>query len=268
MTKSLQLEAMKTGESSFDAEAFHAMQERDEQLIHDQVVHGITSKEFVYQFPMNGSPVAGVSVVGARELAYQYGGLKHRIIATLQKVGTTITARSFDPMNITVQQVPEMEFEDDFYEVIIEISDVKKGNAIQIRKRENMMESRKDGSKYKRQHYDVIAESKAFRNGVLNLLPQSVVEKFKQACLAVNGQGQNGHQPQRSISDLRTGVNRYATTNGVPLNKAKINKLGYEEISGLARELNDIDKFKKIAKELDLVEIKNDTTEENDLELE
>jgi hypothetical protein len=254
------LEAVKSGEGKFDADAYHAMQERDEQLIHDQIVHGLTSNEFVYDFPMDGSTVTGVSVVGARELAFQYGGIKHRIIATLQKNGALFTARSFEPLAINCHKVEELADEDDFYEVIIEVTDVKKGNSVQVRKRESLQGTRKNGTKYDRPHYDVIAESKAYRNAVINILPQAVVEEFKKACIAKK-YGNEG-KPQRTLQDLRSGVLRFAMSKGEPVDRAKLEKLSYEEISDLASQLNDIDVFRNAAEQLNVLAQKEEQTEE------
>lgn len=262
MTKKIDLNATRNKDGVFDIDAYHAMQERDEQLIEDVIVHGSTTEEFVYSFPMQGKTVAGVSVVGARELAYQYGGIKHRIIATLQKNGALMTARSFEPLAVNVMHVHDLADEDDFYEVIIEVTDVKKGNSLQVRKREAIFGKRKDGSLFAREHYDVIAESKAFRNGVLNILPQSVISAFKTKCLETMANAQNGTvNKQRTIQELRTGATRYAMSKGVPLDRSRVEKLAYTEIEDLSRQLNDLDLFINTAERLGVVARQESATE-------
>ena len=52
----------------FDPDAWHVMQERDNALIRDELMHGAASKAFVYSFDIKGKNVTGISVVGAREL--------------------------------------------------------------------------------------------------------------------------------------------------------------------------------------------------------
>ena len=69
----------------FDPDAWHVMQERDNDLIRSELMHGTANKAFVYSFDIKGTKVNGISVVGARELASQYKGIKSRIVATIEK---------------------------------------------------------------------------------------------------------------------------------------------------------------------------------------
>jgi hypothetical protein len=71
----------------FDVDAWHVMEERDNALVADEILHGPGSSTFVYQFEIKGTAVAGISVIGARHLANHYKGLKHRLVAAQQKTG-------------------------------------------------------------------------------------------------------------------------------------------------------------------------------------
>lgn len=222
---------------SFDPDAYHVMQERDNALIRDEILHGYASRAFVYEFDIKGTKVRGVSVIGARELATQYKGIKHRIVATVEKRGSLFVFRSFDPISITTQVLPELADEDDYYECIVEISDIKTGNSIQCRKKETRFERRRDGGLFARPHYDVIAESKAFRNGVLAVLPQSVIKDFEKRCLDAGSAAQ-----EKTIGQMRDAVIQFAASKAIALDRAAVNSLSFTEINGLgaaARESLD-----------------------------
>jgi len=234
--------------SAFNPEAYHAMQERDDQLIRDSILHGYAGEEYIYSFWPKGAKekVVGVSVVGARELACYYGGIKARIVASVDKTASLFIFKSFEPMGVQVQMIPQLADEDDFYEVVMEVTDLKTGNSLQVRKKETKMDKRKDGTPYARQHYDVIAESKAFRNGVLSVIPQNVISAFKERCLKSGKVSQ-----EQTLDDLKENVLLYATKNSIPLDRAAINNLLYSEISGLggaARE--SIDSFREACTQL------------------
>lgn len=213
----------------FDADVWHVMQARDEQLIRDSVLHGTIIKDYVYSFSIKGQTVTGISVVGARQLAVEYKGIKSRLVGSAEKTGSMFVFRSFDPMSINVQHIPELGDEPDYYECILEISDIKTGNSIQVRKKENRQESKRDGTLYERPHYDVIAESKAFRNGVLSIIPQSVVAEFEQKALK-SGNGTN----EKTIEQRREELSAYAAKHGIKVDRNKLANLTYSEISGLA----------------------------------
>jgi len=226
--------------STFDPAAWHAMQERDNQLIRDQVLHGYASKDFVYSFSIQGKTVTGVSVVGARELASEYGGIKARIVATVEKRGALFIFRTFTPLSIETRRLPELSGDDDFYECVLEVQDIKTGNSIEVRKKETRQEKRRDGSTYERPHYDVIAESKAFRNGVLSVLPQNVVIDFEKRCLAAGNKSD-----EKTIDQLRDGVIAFAAKSGIGLDRKAVAGLSYAEISGLGSAAKEgLDAFK------------------------
>lgn len=226
--------------STFDPAAWHAMQERDNQLIRDQVLHGYASKDFVYSFNIQGKTVTGVSVVGARELASEYGGIKARIVATVEKRGALFIFRTFTPLSIETRRLPELSTDDDFYECVLEVQDIKTGNSIEVRKKETRQEKRRDGSTYERPHYDVIAESKAFRNGVLSVLPQNVVIDFEKRCLAAGNKSD-----EKTIDQLRDGVIAFAAKSGIGLDRKAVGGLSFAEINGLGSAAKEgLDAFK------------------------
>lgn len=233
----------------FDPDAWHAMDERDNQLLRDEILHGASSKVFVYEFPMEGKTISGVSVIGARELASQYKGIKSRIVATVEKRGAMFIFRTFQPLTIDVRTLHELESDDDFYECVLEIDDIKTGNSLQVRKKEMRMERKRDGSgMFERKHYDVIAESKAYRNGVLGILPQSVIQDFKKRCLAAGNS-----TTEETIDQLRAKVLTFGAKNSVPMNRAALAALTYAEILGLANSAREsLDAFKSSAAALSL----------------
>lgn len=233
----------------FNPDAWHAMQARDDQLIHDSILHGAARSEYVYEFSISNTKVRGVSVVGARELASQYGGIKSRIVASVDKTGELFVFKSFEPLAIQANIIPQLAEQEDFYEVVVEIQDLKTGNSIQVRKKELKTERKRNGDTYDRPHYDVIAESKAFRNGVLSILPQGVIKKFMERCL------QSGNTSgEKTIDQLREGALAFAAMKGITLDRRSLEQLTYAQIFGLGNSTKDgIDAFKGSALSLGLV---------------
>lgn len=213
---------------NFDPDAFHAMQERDNQLIRDEIMHGFASRAFIYSFEISGKRVNGISVIGARELASQYRGIKARIVATVEKRGPLFIFRSFTPLNIETRVLHDLSDDEDYYECVMEVSDIKTGNSIEVRKKENKNERRRDGTPYARPHYDVICESKAYRNGVLSILPQNVIKDFEAKCLATGDKS-----AEMTLDQLRAGAIAFAAKNAIALDRKAVNGLAYAEINGL-----------------------------------
>lgn len=234
--------------TAFNPDAWHAMQARDDALIEDSILHGYAGEEYVYSFSISGNNVTGVSVVGARALASEYGGIKSRIVASVDKSGSLFVFKSFEPLAIQAQMIPQLADQDDFYEVVVEITDIKTGNSIQVRKKETKQERRKNGSAYDRPHYDVIAESKAYRNGVLSILPQAVIKQFKDRCLRA---GKNGNE--KTIGQLRDGALAFAAKNAIPLDRHSVEQLTYSQIFGLGNAAKDIGAFREAAEALGIV---------------
>lgn len=235
--------------SKFDPDAWHVMQERDNALIKDELLHGSASRAFVYEFDIKGTKVRGISVVGARELASQYKGIKSKIVATIEKRGALFIFRTFSPLSIETRVLHELEGDEDFYECVMEISDIKTGNSIEVRKKESRTERKRDGTTYERPHFDVICESKAYRNGVLAVLPQSVIKDFQTRCLAAGNTSD-----EKTMDQLRAGATAHAAKNGVQLDRQALHELSYDELRGLGgAAAQGLDAFKRSAAALGLV---------------
>jgi hypothetical protein len=228
------LDAVRNVAGGFDADAFHVMDERDNALIADEILHGAGSDLFVYNFDIAGKTVTGVSVIGARHLASHYRGLKHRLVASMQKTAELFIFQSFPaenmPMAVSASVVPELSGEPDFYAAVVEVTDIKTGNSIQIERREARLEYRRDGSPYERPNYQTIAQSKAYRNAVLSLVPQDVVIRWKAEMLKLK----KGESITSSVLDEKRGnVLRFAASRGIALDRRAIEHLTLDQIGGL-----------------------------------
>ena len=119
-TQALDLVRQVSGDGGFDIDAWHVMEERDNQLIADEILHGAGSSTFVYSFEIQSKTVAGISVIGARHLAHRYGGMKHRLVAGMQKTGELFVFTSYPaenmPMQVSCSMIAELEQEEDFYQ--------------------------------------------------------------------------------------------------------------------------------------------------------
>ena len=230
------LEAVRSATGGgFDADAWHVMDERDSALIADELLSGAGSNKFVYEFSITGSAVSGISVIGARHLAAMYGGIKHRMVGSIEKSGSLFTFTSFPqpgvPMSVQVQVIHELAEEDDFYGAIVEVTDIKTGNSVQMEKRENRMERKRDGTKFERPHFAVIAQSKAYRNAVLALIPQDVQMKWKLQQLQL---GKSDLITGSVIEEKRSGVLRFAASKGLSVERKAVEALTMDQISGLS----------------------------------
>lgn len=227
----------------FDAEAFHVMEKRDESLIEQEILSGSGSAKFVYQFPLQGSTVSGISVVGARHLAYHYGGLQHRMIASIEKRGALFVYTTYPHdgtgMKVDTSYLHDLAGEDDFYGVLIEMADAKKGNRIQVEKRETRTEKKRDGGTFERPHFQVIAQSKAYRNAVLALVPQDVQLQWKEQQMRLG----KGEVVTASVADEKRGaVMRFAAAQGIGVNRQAVEALTLDQITGLGDAARNADK--------------------------
>lgn len=259
------LDAVRTMTGGFDIDAWHVMEERDNALIADEVLHGPGSSKFVYSFDVAGQrdPVTGISVVGARHLAAHYKGLKHRLVAAMQKTGSLFTFTSYPaenlPMAVSCSVVPELADEDDFYAAICEVIDIKTGNAIQIERRELRYEERRGGGHFERPHYATIAQSKAYRNAVLALVPQDIVIRWKLDMLRLK---KEEVITESVIDQKRANVLQFAATKAIALDRQAIDHLTLDQIAGLgdaARE-GRLPAFVEAARALGL-EVAQESTE-------
>lgn len=224
----------------FDPDFYHAMDERDSALIRDEALHGSVSQSFVYQFKIQGTQVTGVSVVGARHLMHLYQGLQHRIVASAEKKGPIFKFVSYPaehiPMQVTCSTVRELADEEDYINVLVEVKDIKTGNSIQAERSELRFEKRRDGSLYERPNYSNIAQSKAYRNAVLNLLPQDVIDEFKKRCLSL---GQAADLTEDTITEKRRRVLQFAARHGVSIDRQALQNVGWDQISGLSAAVHE-----------------------------
>jgi len=231
--------------SRFDPDIWTAMNQRDNALIEDEILHGAQSTAFVYSIPIAGGKRAeGITVIGAAELASTYGGIHVTMIASLSKRGSMFISRSYPyggfPGKIEVQQIPDLREEEDFFEVTIEVHDLKTGNKVPSSRRESRFEQRSAESMrrnpnqdpdFERPHLEQIAFSKAYRNGVCRVLPQAEQIKFKAKNLAL---GTDTSFVESVIDEKRSGVLRYAAAKAIAVDREAIEALTFEQIIGLA----------------------------------
>jgi hypothetical protein len=251
------LEAVRTVTGgSFDVEAWYVMDQRDNALIADEVLHGPGSTSFVYRFDITpGKEVTGISVIGARHLANHYQGLKHRIVASEEKRGATIEFKAYpsdtNPGGKHVNVIPELADEEDYYTVLCEITDIKTGNSIQAERRESRVEYRRDGTPYQRPNYATIAQSKAYRNAVLALIPQDVAIRWKAEMLKL---AKTETITESVLDEKRAKVIRFAAQNALQLERRAVEALTLDQISGLADALREgrLPAFVEAAKALGL----------------
>lgn len=258
------LEAVRNAAGGFDVDAFHVMNERDDQLIQDEILNGPGSNKFVYKFDIGGTAVTGISVVGARHLAAHYGGLKHRMVATIQKVGDLFTFTSYPsehgPMEVRCQRILELADDDDFYASVVEMQDIKTGNSIQIERREKRFEKKRNGELYERPNYATIAQSKAYRNAVLALVAQNVQIQWKEQMLAL---GKNDTLTESIIDEKRSKVIQYAAKISIPLLRDAVNNLTMDQIAGLSEAAHEgkAPAFAQSARALGLLEETGEQTQ-------
>jgi hypothetical protein len=252
------LEAVRsvTSGGTFDPDMWHVINARDTDLIADEIAHGVGSPIFVYQFDIAGHPVSGISTKGSQYLAQEHGGLKHKIISALEKRGTIISFQRFEsgegpPIGYT--SLPgELADEPDFYSVVVEVTDIKTGNSVQVERREQRFEARRDRSLYERPNFQTIAQSKARRNAYLILIPQAVQVEFLQRMLKLP---RNTMDLTPSLIDEKRGnILRYAAQQGIALDRGAVHRLTLDQISGLgdAARLGQLPAFVQSARALGL----------------
>lgn len=259
------LETMIQSASGLDPDLWVVMDQRDNTLIEEEILHGAGSSKYVYQFSLGGTQVSGISVIGARELAASYGGIQHSLIGSISKVGSLFVMKSYphagQSMGLFVQQINELAGEPDYYEVLAEIKDVKTGNAVQIEKKELRLERRsatlleKNPSLpewFERPHYQTIAGSKAYRNGVLSIIPQHVQLEWKQEMLKL---AKTDIITQSLVDEKRSGVLRYAASKAISVDRQAIEALTLDQIMGLADAVKEgrVEQFAHAAEALGIV---------------
>jgi hypothetical protein len=216
----------------FDPELWNIINRSDDALVSDEVMYGAKSGAFVYSFKIRGAnEVSGISVVGARHLARKYGNLKHRIVATVEKRGALHIFTNYDPMSVTTTTLRELEEDTDYYKVVVEVTDNNTGNTIQVAKTELRTEKTRDGKEYNRPHFDVIAESKAYRNAILALVPQDIQRKFMDDCLRTGG---SKDITDGALDAKRGGIISYCAGKGIAIDRKAVWGLSMDQITGLS----------------------------------
>jgi hypothetical protein len=225
----------------WDSEAYFVMNQRDNELIEDEILQGAGSRSFVYSFKIGGKQVSGISVIGARHLAATYGGMRHRIIASIQKDGALHTITSYPtedrPMAQSAAILPELAHEPDYYQCLVELTDLKSGNTLQVEARERRFEQRDDGSQWEKPHFQKIAQSKAYRNAVINIIPQDVVLRWKLQQLALTETITDD-----VIGQKRKAILAYTAKAAIPLAREAVSQLTMEQISALSDVAREGDK--------------------------
>jgi hypothetical protein len=228
------LEMVRSAGGTFDLDVLHVMDERDNSLIADEVLSGAGSDRFVYHFSINGTEVSGISVVGARHLANHYHGLRHRLVGYVQKIGSLFEYRAFPSDgfagDIQPRVLHELADQPDYYSIVCEVTDIKTGNSVQVECREERVGYSRDGSPYDKPNYQKIAQSKAYRNAVLSLIPQDVQLRWKAEMLKIK----KGADITASVIDeKRRNVLRFAAQHGLALERRAVEHLGLDQITGL-----------------------------------
>jgi hypothetical protein len=234
------LEAVRSVAGGFDVDAWHVMDQRDNALVADEALHGSASDKFVYHFKINGTEVSGISVVGARHLANLYRGLKHRLVGSVQKTGALFEYRAFPFENFAgdtrASVVPELESEPDYYSCLCEITDLKTGNSIMVEAREEKIGHSRESGDYEKPHYQKIAQSKAYRNAILSLIPQDIAIRWKAEMLKL-GKGET--ITGGVIEEKRSSVLRFAAQRAIAIDRHAVEALTLDQIAGLGDAARD-----------------------------
>lgn len=247
--------------AGLDPDLWVVMDQRDNTLIEQEILHGAGSSKYVYDFRVAGSQVSGISVIGARELAATYGGIQHSLVGSIAKLGQMFIMKSYRPMDLRVQMIPELAAEPDYYEVLAEIKDVKTGNTVMAERRETRLEKRSADARnnnpdlpewYERPHYQTIAQSKAYRNGVLSLIPQHVQLEWKQEMLTLK---KTDIITGSVLAEKQSGVLRYGAAKAIGLDRHAVEGLTLDQISGLSDAIREgrTEQFVHAAEALGLV---------------
>ena len=110
------------------------------------------------------------------------------------------------------------------------MADIKTGNAIQVERREPRYEERRGGGWFERPNYATIAQSKAYRNAVLALVPQDVVIRWKLDMLRLK---KEEVITELVIDQKRANVLQFAAQKAIALDRQAIDHLTLDQIAGL-----------------------------------
>ena len=257
----------RTMETGFDPEAWYVMDQRDTRLIQDEIMGGPRSSKFVYDFSIAGAKVRGISVIGARELASYYGRIRHRLVSSTRKVGALFVFTTYPHEGITSSMqtvlLPELKNEPDGYEAVCEVEDVHTGNRMMAAKFQSQwewIEGKREGEQGRHRenaHFATIAQSKAQRNAILMIVPQSIQLEWMEK---MSDLGKNVVITSGVLEEKRDGVLRYGASQGIPIDRDVLGTLLLEQIMGLseAARTKDKDTFLAAAIALRLVPLAPD----------
>jgi hypothetical protein len=149
-------------------------------------------------------------------------------------------------MHVEAQVIAALSSEPDYYEVVVEVEDIKKGNTIQVRKMEAKIAFTSSGTPYTREHYSVIAESKAYRNAVLALIDQGFQIEWKVEMLKLK---KDEVITGSVLEEKRSGVLRFAASKSIPIDRPALEALTFDQLSGLgdAARAGGVDEFRRAA---------------------
>lgn len=168
--------------SSEDQEVYALMERRDEHQIMESI-RGNFLEEYVYQFEnKEGRQITGLSWIGTQEAAREYGSIQ-----------------------VSIDKVKEVETKTHFV-VTVEAVDTRTGSSRLGRSKQPKMMKLKNGTLIEDEFADVKALSKAQRNAIRSLLPQTWLKEFIKARLVQNrkvAQGDQNPQPKAEEAQVQ-----------------------------------------------------------------
>lgn len=222
----------------FDPDAWHVMDQRDTRLIQDEIMGGPRSSKFIYDFSIQGTNVSGISAIGARELMTYYGGIQHRLVSSTRKVGSLFVFTTYPHEGVSASMqttiLDPLKDEPDGFEAVCEVHDIKTANRVMAAKFESQWEKRSErsgGGFYEKPHFATIAQSKAQRNGILQIIPQAVQLEW---IASIKKLGGNVNVTAGVLDEKRDGVLRYCAAQGIPIDRDILGTLLLEQIMGLS----------------------------------
>jgi hypothetical protein len=181
------------GNNGEEQEVYALMERRDETQIMESI-RGNFLEEYVYQFgAKDGKQVTGLSWVGTQEAAREYGGIQ-----------------------VQIDKTKEVETKTHFI-VTVEAVDTRTGSSRLGRSKQPKMLKLRSGAVIEDEFADVKALSKAQRNAIRSLLPQTWLKEFIKQKLAQKGRVVPGNQvPQPRTGEFQTSrVEEAQTRNSV-----------------------------------------------------
>jgi len=182
--------------NSEDQEVYALMERRDEHQIMESI-RGNFLEEYVYQFEAGGRQVTGLSWVGTQEAAREYGGIQ-----------------------VSIDKTKEVETKTHFV-VTVEAVDTRTGSSRLGRSKQPKMMKLKTGALVEDEFADVKALSKAQRNAIRSLLPQTWLKEFIKAKLVQNRKAVQVNQNQQPKAEVSQAQNLVCSDCGQGITKAE-----------------------------------------------